>query len=338
MARSDPLQNKLVVLTGGSGFLGRYVAQALLQRGARVRIASRRPETAFSLKPLANLGQLQFARCDLHNADSTAAVVRDANAVVNLVGTFGDDALALMGSAAGRLAQAARDAGATAFVQISAIGADPASETAYAKGKALGESEVRDAFPKATILRPSIVFGEDDTFLNMFAGLIRIMPILPVFGPDAKLQLVHADDVAEAVTVALGDPAKHGGKTYELGGPEALTMMQINERIAAAQGRSRTFLPVPDKLSGIFAAIPGTPMSADQWTLLQQGSTVAAEARGFKQLGITPRPLSLFLDKWMTRYRRQGRFTAPNRMTSSAPAFAANPRPEKVLAKPEKQD
>ncbi|MDP4604673.1 MAG: complex I NDUFA9 subunit family protein, partial [Erythrobacter sp.] len=138
------------------------------------------------------------------------------------------------------------------------------------------------------------------------------LPILPVFGPEAKLQLVYADAVAEAVAVALEHPATQGGQTYELGGPEQLSMMEIHERIAAAQGRNRRFIAVPDGLSAAFAAVPGTPMSTDQWTLLKPGSTVAPGARGFAELGIEPKPLGLFLDKWMMRYRKHGRFGLSN--------------------------
>lgn len=309
MANTHPLNGKLVVVTGGSGFLGQYVAQALLERGARVRIAGKNPEKAHGLKPLANLGQLQFARFNMNDAASREAVVHGADAVVNLVGSFEGDLVQLMGKSAGALAEAAKNAGANAFVQISAIGADADSEVDYARGKALGERLVLEAFPKATVLRPSIIFGKDDNFLNMFAGLIRMMPVLPVFGPEAKLQLVFVDDVAEAVAAALADPAKHGGKTYELGGPEVLNMMEINQRIAKAQGRERRFIPVPDAASGVFAALPGTPMSSDQWSLLKAGSVVGERAKGFAALGIEPRPLGLFLDRWMVRYKKHGRFT-----------------------------
>jgi len=311
MANIDPLNGKLIVVTGGSGFLGNYVAQALLQRGARLRIASRNPKQAFHLQPLANLGQLQFASCDITDEQHVAAVVQGADAVVNLAGSFDGDLHELMGRGAGQLAQAAKTAGVNAFVHVSAIGADAASETDYAQAKALGEALVAEAFPKATILRPSLIFGKDDFFINMFAGLIRIMPVLPVFGPDAKLQPVYVDDCAEAVAVALADPGKHGGKTYELGGPEQLTMMNLHQRIADAERRERTFVPMPDFVSGLFAAMPLTPMSSDQWNLLKTGNVVSGNAKGFKQLGIEPKPLDLFLGKWMNRYRKHGRFTMP---------------------------
>ena len=313
MAHSDPLDGKLVVILGGSGFLGNYVAQQLLERGARLRVASRNPERAFGLKPLANLGQLQFARCDITQDRSVEAVLQGADAIVNLVGSFEGDLIEIMGRGAGRVARAANAAGAKAMVQISAIGADAEGDTGYARGKGVGEKLVLEQFPTATIIRPSIIFGQDDNFLNMFANLIRMMPVLPVFGPDSKLQMAYVDDVATAIVTALADPAAHGGQTYELGGPEQLTMLEINQRIADAQRRSRTFIPMPDTLSGLFAAMPLTPMGTDQWTLLKQGSTVSAGAMGFKELGIQPKPLDLFLDRWMKRYRKHGRFGAEMR-------------------------
>jgi NADH dehydrogenase len=288
------------------------VAQELLRRGARVRIASRHPERSHSLKPLANLGQLQFVRCDITQEASLAAALAGAEYVVNLVGAFAGDLEELMGKAPGTMARIARDNGAKAFVHVSAIGADAGSTAAYARGKAQGEANVREAFPDATILRPSIVFGKDDNFLNMFGQMIELAPILPVFGPEARLQLVYVDDVAEAIVVALEDPGAHGGHIYELGGPEQLTMMEINRRIADAQGRNRRFIAMPDRASALFAALPLTPMSRDQWTLLKPGSTVLGEHRTFAELGIEPRPLGLFLDKWMTRYRRFGRFGLSN--------------------------
>ena len=308
----SPLAGRLVTVFGGTGYIGNYVAQSLLARGARVRLASRAPSKAQSLKPLANLGQLQLMPCDITREEHVAAALEGADHVVNLVGAFSGDLGKLMGEAPGTIARLAAARGVTSLVHVSAIGADAASPTAYARGKATGEANVRAAFPQATILRPSIVFGKDDQFINMFAGMIEMLPVLPVFGPEARLQLVYADDIAEAVAVALEHPESHGGKTFELGGPEQLSMMEIHERIAAAQGRKRTFLAVPDGISAAFAAMPLTPMSRDQWTLLKPGSTVAEGALGLADLGIEAKPLGLFLDKWMLRYRKHGRFGAAN--------------------------
>ncbi len=312
MPNASPLSDALVTVFGGGGFIGNYVVQCLLSRGARVRVASRNPKSNFALKPLANLGQLQFANCDITNEDSVKAALYAATHVVNLVGGFGKDLTELMGEAPGTIAALAKAGGARAFVHVSAIGPDAESSAEYARAKALGETRVGEAFPGATILRPSIVFGQDDGFLNMFGGMIEMLPVLPVFGPDAPLQLVYVDDVAEAVAAALEDPALHGGHIYELGGPETLTMMEINQRIAAAQGRSPRLIAMPDSLSGLFASLPLTPMSRDQWTLLKSGSTVSGDTRTFDDLGIQPRALGLFLDKWMLRYRKFGRFGLSN--------------------------
>ena len=310
MAKSGALNGKMVVLMGGTGFLGNYVAQALLSRGARLRICSRHPEAAFKLKPLANLGQMQFARMDATDRQSVERCIEGADAVVNLVGSFEGNLKKLMGVAPGWMGEAAQKAGAEAFVHVSAIAQMPDEDTEneYASAKHLGEQLVKEAYPNATIIRPSIIFGKDDNFLNMFGKLISKLPILPVFGPDSQLQIVYVDDVAEAIAQSLEQPGKHGGMAYELGGPEKLTMMEINQRIADAQRRKRTFLPLPDGVSAAFAALPGTPMGSDQWMLLKEGNVTGSKAPGFEKFGIEPKPLGLFLDKWMTRFRKHGRF------------------------------
>ncbi|MGX7953575.1 complex I NDUFA9 subunit family protein [Tsuneonella sp. HG249] len=308
MANKQSLTGKLVVVVGGSGFLGDHVAQALLSRGARVRIASRNPEKAWRLKPLAQLGQLQFSRCDATREASAAAAVAGAHAVINLVGTFEGDVHRTICDSAGNLARAATARGCEAFVQVSAIGADIDSPVDYSQAKAGSEREVLAAFPKATIIRPSVLFGEDDNFVQMFARLIAALPVLPVFGPGAQIQPLSVDDAACAIVNAAADPATHGGKTYEIAGPEAITMRELNERIAAAQNRKRAFIDVPDPLSALFAALPGTPLNTDQWTLLKAGNHPSGKLPGMKELGVTPRPLGLFLDRWMTRYRKHGRF------------------------------
>jgi len=306
---AEPLSNKLVLLFGGDGFVGTHVAEELLKRGARLRVASRHVERAFRLKPLGNLGQVQFVRADLTRTEHHAALVAGVDAVVNLVGAFSGDLDRLHVKAPAALAAAAKAAGAEAFVQISANGANADSPVDYARTKAEGETAVLAAFPRATVLRPSVIFGPDDQFVNMFAGLIAGLPVLPVFAPGAKLQPVFIDDVAEAVANALCDPGKLGGKTYELVGPEVLTMLELNQKIAAAQGRKRLFAPLPEALASVIAAIPGTPISRDQLALLRAGNT-GIGLPGLKALGVSARPLSLFLDRWMVRYRQHGRFGA----------------------------
>ena len=297
-----------MVLLGGSGFVGNHVAQALLERGARLRIASRNPQRAYNLRPLANLGQIQFTRCNVASRKSVEAAMQGADAAVYLVGAFSGDLATLQAEGAGWAAEAATAQGAHSFVYVSAIGAEANSDSRYSATKAEGEARVRQAFPAATVLRPAVMFGEDDRFTNMFAGLIASLPVLPVFGPEAKLQPVWVDDVAEALANALADPRAHGGKTYELAGPEPIAMMDLHERIAAGQGRARTFVQVPDALSAIFAALPLTPMNSDQWRMLKGGNVASGKLPGLKELGVTPHPLGLFLDRWMVRYRKHGRF------------------------------
>lgn len=310
---TDPLSGKIVTILGGSGFVGRHLAQELLARGARLRIASRHPKKAFAIKPLGNLGQVQFAGVDVTKADTVAAVLAGSDAVVNLVGAFAGNLDALQGKGAGDIAAAAKAAGAAAFVHVSAIGADAGSEVAYARTKAEGEAAVLAAFPTATIVRPSLMFGPDDNFVNMFGELISRLPALPVFAPEAKLQPVFVDDVAVAIANALGR-ADAQGKKFELAGPEVVTMLELNERIAKAQGRSRAFAQLPDAVSGLIAAttgwLPGAPITTDQFKLLQAGSVASGSAPGIGGLGVTPRPLGLFLDRWMVRFRKHGRFGA----------------------------
>lgn len=309
MTSDKTLAGKLVVLMGGSGFLGSHIAQALLARGARLRIAARNPDQAWALKPLANLGQIQFARCDATNRTSVERAVAGADAVVNCAGSFAGNLMRLMGEAPGWMAEAARAGGAQAFVHVSAIVPDNLADNRYAAAKRAGEAAVLAAFPGATILRPSLLFGQGGGLLDLFAPLIARLPILPVFGAEARVQPAYVADVAEAAARAVAEPGRFAGKTFELAGPEVMTMMELHRRIAAGQRRERTFLSVPDELSALFAALPGTPMSPDQWALLKAGNVAGAGAKGFKSLGIDPKPLGLFLEDWMVPYRKHGRFS-----------------------------
>ena len=179
MAKYGPLEDKLVVLIGGSGFVGTHVAEALLCRGARLRVADRHPEKAWHLRPLAQLGQLQFARCNVTDKRSVEAAMQGADAAVYLVGSFAGDIKALQTRGAGWAAEAAAANGAQSFLYVSAIGADLESDSRYAATKAEGERLVAEAFPQATLVRPSLMFGEDDAFVNMFAGLIAGLPAVP---------------------------------------------------------------------------------------------------------------------------------------------------------------
>ena len=309
--------DELVVLFGGGGFLGRYVAQELLRSGARVRIAERDPLDAFFLKPLAALGQAQSVRADITKPDSVERAVAGADVVINLVGVLKGRFQDLHVTGAANVARAAAAAGVKRLVHISAIGADPAAESAYARTKGEGEQAVRAAFPGAAILRPSILFGPEDDFVNKFAGLISlasalpIAKVLPVVRPKTLFQPVWVVDVARAVAKVALTPVGEG-KTFELGGPKALSMLDLHKWIADAIGHHPTFLQVPDAAAAAMARLgflPGAPLTWDQWLMLQRDNIVGEGARTFADLGIEPAPLAAIAPKWLVRYRTHGRFS-----------------------------
>jgi uncharacterized protein YbjT (DUF2867 family) len=301
------MQGELVTIFGGGGFLGRYVAQALLAKGLRVRVACRNPAGAMHIKPLGNLGQVQLIAADVRKPASVARAVSDADAVVNLVGSF-TNMNAVQNLGAGNVAKAAADAGVNALVHISAIGANPDSEAEYGRSKAAGEAAVRTAFPSATILRPSIVFGREDQFINRFAGLIRMLPIVPVIGAGTRFQPVYVGDVAKAVAMALDGPP---GETFELGGPDIYSMLELNRWIAKAIGRDPAFIEVPDIAARLLAQgtgwLPGAPITMDQYKMLGSDNVVTG-SDGLASLGIVPTPLDVVADDWLDIYRRHGRF------------------------------
>ena len=304
----------VVTLFGGGGFVGRYVAQALLRAGARVRIAQTDPRRAFFLKPLGQLGHIQFVRADIRDAARTREAVTASDAVVNLVGILKGDFQGIHVDGARNVAEAAAEAGAGALVHISAIGADASSEAAYARTKGEGEAAVRAAFPQATIIRPSLVFGREDNFVNRFAGLARLAPVLPAIRPGARFQPVYAADVGRAVCAAALDPRSHGGKAYELGGPQILTMRELIEWVNETTGRGRAVVDVPDPVAKLLARLtgwlPGAPLTWDQWLMLQRDSVPAAGAPGLEAFGLARTPLAAVAEGWLTSYRRHGRFAA----------------------------
>lgn len=308
------MNDKLVTLIGGGGFLGRYIAQALLKAGARVRVAQRDPRQAFFLRPLGGLGQTQFVAADVTRPDTIARAVQGADGVVNLVGSFGGNLQRLHVDGARAVAEAAAREGA-AMVHVSAIGADAQGDSAYARSKGAGEAAVREAFANATILRPSTVFGREDQFVNRFAAMIARLPVVPVLRPQARFQPVFAGDVAAAAVAALRDRDTFGGRTFELGGPEVLTMLELHQRIAQHVGRTPHFVTLPDALGGLLASLPGTPISTDQWKLLGHDSVVTNGAEGLAALNVPPTPLDAIAPGWLVRYRKAGRFGMIGRAT-----------------------
>lgn len=310
--------DKPVVLFGGGGFVGRQVAQELLSRGYRIRIAQRNPRVAQGIRSLGNMGQTQLLSVDIMNADQVAAALKGAGAAVNLVGLLKGDFKGAHVQGADNIARAAAAAGVDALVHISAIGADATSRSAYGRTKAEGEAAVRAAFPRATIVRPSIIFGRDDGFTNRFARLIAtgssvpLFHMVPVIRGGTRFQPVHVGDLARAITLAVAEPSKHGGETYELGGPDVLTLGEINKWIADQIGRRCNFLPVPDGMAKALATVtgflPGAPITRDQFEMLLGDNIVSSGAKGFDKFGIRPTPMAALAPGWLTQYRRQGRF------------------------------
>jgi NADH dehydrogenase len=307
-------RDRVVTLFGGGGFLGRYTAQALFKTGARVRVAQRNPRGANFLHPMAAVGQMQLVPVDIQDPEQVRAAVRGSDAVINLVGVLKGDFHGIHVAGARNVAGAAAEAGAKALVHVSAIGADPTSESAYGRSKGEGEEAVRAAFPGATILRPSILFGREDNFVNRFAGLARLAPVLPVVSGGTKFQPVYAADVGRAVTAAALDPRRHGAKVYELGGPQVLSMRELMEWVCETTGRARPLLDIPDAVGRLIARttgwLPGAPITWDQWLMLRRDNVVSPGAEGLEAFGLAKTPLAAVSEGWLTSYRRHGRFAA----------------------------
>jgi NADH dehydrogenase len=306
------MKDAIVTVFGGGGFVGRYAVQELLAggQGFRVRVAQRRPKAAWFLRPLGSLGQTQFLAADVTRRETVERAVAGADAVVNLVGTFGDMER-VQADGAAIVAQASAAAGVRTLVHVSAIGADPDSPSRYGRSKGEGEAAVRRAFPGATILRPSIVFGREDQFTNRFAQMLKL-PVVPVVRGTAKFQPVSAADLAQAIGRIVADPDAFAGRTYEVGGPEQISMRELLERLAKWTGRRSNFVEVPDAVAGAMARFtgwaPGAPITWDQWLMLQHDNVVSAGAEGLDAFGVTPTPLAAVAPSWLVRFRKQGRF------------------------------
>ena len=300
---------RLVTVFGGGGFIGRYVCEQLLDAEVRVRVASRRPRCAHFLQPLAQVGQWGLVRADVANADSVRRAVEGSTAVVNLVGSF-KNMRAVHVEGAMNIAEAARDCGAKALVHVSAIGADRESESAYGRTKGLGEEAVRAAFPGATILRPSLVFGAEDQLSNRFAAL-GALPLLPLIKPGCRLQPVFVEDLARAIAAAALDPRAHGGKTYDIAGPNVMTMREFIEKTLQLSGRDPELTELPDFAASALSwlgFLPGAPITRDQWLMLQRDNVAGKGAAGIEAFGISPTPFAAVAEEWLGRFRRGGRF------------------------------
>ena len=310
----------LVTVFGGSGFLGRHVVHALCKRDYRIRIAVRRPELAGHLQPIGKVGQIHAVQTNLRHPASVEAAMRGSSVAINLVGVLAESGAqtfdAVQARGAETVAKAAAAVGAR-MVHVSAIGADASSPSRYARAKAAGEKAVLSAVPSATIMRPSVVFGPEDQFTNRFAALARISPVLPLIGGGkTRMQPVFVGDVATAVADAVDGKARPGA-TYELGGPEVLTMREIMEIVMRITGRDRALVSLPfglAKLQALFLQFAPGPLklTPDQVALLRSDNVVsdAAKAAGLtlEGLGITPDSMQAVAPQYLWRFRASGQF------------------------------
>ena len=325
---------RLVTVFGGSGFLGRYVVKALAEHGWRIRVATRRPSLALVLQTAGRVGQIHAVQANLRYPDSVARAMRDADAIVNLVGLLAQGGAqtfsAVHTEGARAVAEAANAAGLTRFVQMSAIGADPDSPAEYGRTKAQAERIVLDTIPEAVIMRPSVVFGPEDKFFNRFAAMARVMPALPLIGGGTGLlQPVFVSDVAEAVARAVDGHADGGtltpGTTYELGGPEAQSFKQILQFILTTIDRRKPLVSLPFPAAetmgrvteivkrATFGLLPEMlDLTRDQVELLKIDNVVSAaalaEGRTLKGLGIDAESYESFVPGYLYRFRKTGQY------------------------------
>jgi uncharacterized protein YbjT (DUF2867 family) len=303
---------RVVTVFGGSGFVGRHLVRRLAADEWLVRAAVRDPERAMFLKVFGEPGQIVPISADITDVGSVARVTDGADAVINLVGILYERGRRTFRrvhvEGAATAAQAARSAGSTRFVQMSAIGADADSPAEYARTKAAGEQAVLEAFPDASITRPSVIFGPEDDFFNRFAAMARLMPVLPVF--ETTFQPVYVGDVAEAIVRLLGNPATTG-KTYELGGPRVASFRELMQLMLDEIGRERALLPLPLALAEFEAwfleKLPVPPLTRDQVKLLGRDNVVAPGALALSDLGIEPTAMEVVLPTYLHRYRPQAK-------------------------------
>ena len=316
--------SKLVTIFGGSGFVGRYVAQRMAKQGWRVRVAVRRPNEALFVRQYGAVGQVEPVLCNIRDDATVIKVIIGANAVVNCVGILSESGKNtfknVQALGAERVAKISSENGVANFVQISAIGSNEASLSNYARTKALGEASVLKYFPDATILRPSIIFGPEDQFFNRFAQMATLSPFLPLVGAHTKFQPVHVGDVAFAVEKALSDRSVSG--IYELGGPNIETFSELMRRMLGVIQRRRLMLKVPFFVAGImgqsldllkaitFGLFPNNILTQDQVKNLQIDNIVSTDANDFSDLEIRPTAMETVLPEYLWRYRVSGQYAS----------------------------
>lgn len=314
---------KLVTIFGGSGFIGRYVAQRMARAGWRVRVAVRRPNDAMFVRPYGVVGQVEPVFCNIRDDDSVRQVTAGADAVLNCVGLLAETGKntfdALQAEGAGRVARIAAEEGVSRLVHLSAIGADPASKSDYARTKGEGEAAVLTAYPAAVILRPSIVFGEEDDFFNRFAQMSRFGPVLPIFGGKTQFQPVYVDDVAQAAELALLGQATPG--VYELGGPDVASFRDLMDGMLEIIQRRRLVLDLPlglgrflgglfDLMSKLTLGLVQGPVTKDQVLNLAVDNVVTGSVETFADLGVRPAAMEAVLPEYLWRFRPSGQYAA----------------------------
>ncbi|MCZ4354487.1 complex I NDUFA9 subunit family protein [Roseovarius aestuarii] len=315
--------SKLVTIYGGSGFVGRYIARRLAKDGWRVRVAVRRPNEAMHVRPYGVVGQVEPVLCNIRDDASVRSVLLGADVVINCVGTFNrkgkNNFDAIQNEGAGRIARIAAAEGVARMVHISAIGADHESDCLYSRSKGLGETKVLEHFPKAVILRPSVIFGGEDQFFNRFAAMSRLTPVLPLVGADTKFQAVYVDDVAQAAVKGAQGSAAPG--IYELGGPEISSFREMIQQMLCVIRRRRLVLNIPFWIAGPMATmmelgqtlslglIPAR-LTKDQVSSLRSDNVVNADALGFADLGIEPQSPEAVLPEYLWPFRPSGQYAA----------------------------
>jgi uncharacterized protein YbjT (DUF2867 family) len=314
--------SKLAVVFGGSGFLGRNVVRELAKRDWRVRVAVRRPHLAQFLRPMGAVGQIQLKQTNVRYLPSVAEALKGADAVVNLIGLLHQKGAqrfdTVQAGGAATIARLVGEAGIHRFAHVSAIGADEESDSLYARTKGEGERAVRETVPTATILRPSVIFGQEDSFFNKFATMANWFPALPLIGGGkTRFQPIYVDDVADAVCEVLTHPDA-ASRTYELGGPRVYTFRELMELILQETGRKRILAPVPFPVASLMGVagevmnwvpIFEPPLTRDQIKLLKHDNVVSETAEGvIADLGVKPHTVESILPSYMVRYRKYGQF------------------------------
>ena len=301
---------ELVTVFGGGGFIGRYVCEILLKRGVRVRVAQRNPRQAYAIQPLGQVGYYGMEAADVTKPASVRNAVRGATSVINLTGVFGKNMLKVHVEGARTIAEASAELGVASLVHLSAIGASASSDSDYGRSKGEGEDAVRKAFANATIIRPSLVFGAEDNLTNRFAGMAQL-PVLPIVAGKTKFQPVYVRDLAEAIAKAALAPLAYGGKTYEIGGPQVMSMVELHQAVLALTGQKPEVVPLHDAFGSLISKLgflPGAPLNRDQWLMLQHDNVAASGSQGLEAFGISPTPLAAVGAEWLDRYHKGGKF------------------------------